>query len=480
MPLHSRFYLSWFVLSLIAGNLAALHAAAPGNPILVASLSALKGAISRAEPGDTILLKDGVYTTSSQITVKRGGAAGKPVTIAAEHDGGAEIAGSSGFTISEPAEHVVIYGFKLTHAAGKNTVAAGTQHVRFTRNTFRCAGDGSYLSISGDDVQIDYNDFAEKNTAGAMVAIGGTGGQVARRVWIHHNYFHDLTSGVATPAEMIRFGLSNSALSTGKGVVEHNLFARCRGESELISNRSSGNIYRYNTFLDSPTAKFSLRHGNDCEVYGNIFKNTEGLRLFGDRHQVYSNYFEGNYIGINLGNGSVDVSAGGATNGMDRPDDCIIVFNTFVDNRTHYQMSRRTVDPLGARNITVANNVFSGGGVAARIEGPYQGAVWSGNLVWTKAGAGDIPANGFTAKDPRLEPGPGGLKRPPPGAAATDSAVGSFPMVKTDIDGQPRGAQPNLGADELSNEPVSATLLSPADVGPGSKSRGRTSTGRAP
>lgn len=468
MPLLLRLPVFRLIPVLSAAAVAAV-AAEPAKPIIVDSISSLKSAINKAGPGDTILLKDGVYTTSSPLNVRRTGAAGRPITIAAEHDGGAEIAGSHGFTISEPAEHVVIYGFKFTHAAGKNTVAAGTQHVRFTRNTFKCAGDGAYLSVSGDDVQIDCNDFADKSTAGAMIAVGGTGGQVARRVWIHHNYFHDLTSAVATPAEMIRFGLSTSALSTGKGLVEHNLFARCRGESELISSRASGLTFRYNTFIDSPTAKVSLRHGNDCEVYGNIFKNTEGLRIFGDRHLVHSNYFEGNYIGINLGNGTVEVAAGGAANGMDRPDDCIIVFNTFVDNRTHYQMSRRTVDPLGARNITVANNVFSGGGVAARIEGPYSGAVWSGNLVWTKAGAGDIPADGFTTKDPRLEPGPGGLKRPPAGSPVLDSAVGSFPMVKTDIDGQPRGAQPDRGADELSNEPVISILLSPADVGPGSK-----------
>lgn len=468
MPLIARFLRSWILPSLVFG-IGTVHAAVPAKPILVDSIAALKSAINQAEPGDTILLKDGVYTTSSPLTVKRAGVAGKPITIAAEKDGGVEIAGSNGFSISEPAEHIVIYGFRFTHAAGKNAIAAGTQHVRFTRNTFKCVGDGPYLSVAGDDVQIDCNEFADKATAGAMIAVGGTGSQVARRVWIHHNYFHDLTSAVANPAEMIRFGLSTSALSNGRGLVEHNLFARCRGESELVSSRASGNTYRYNTFIDSPTAKFSLRHGNDCEVYGNIFKNTEGLRIFGDRHLVHSNYFEGNYIGINLGNGSVDVAAGGAANGMDRPDDCIIVFNTFIDNRTHYQMSRRTVDPLGARNITVANNVFSGGGVAARVEGPYPGAVWSGNLVWTKAGAGDIPADGFTARDPRLEPGPGGLKRPAAGSPVLGSAVGSYPMATTDIDGQSRGAQPDRGADQQSNEPVISILLSPADVGPVSK-----------
>mgnify|MGYP002384435643 CR=1 FL=1 len=111
---------------------------------------------------------------------------------------------------------------------------------------------------------------------------------------------------VEDPASQLglRFGLSTLGLSVGAGIVEHNLFERCNGENELISNKSSGNIYRYNTLLDSPGAQLSLRHGNDCIVLGNILRNTEGIRILGDRHKVLSNYLEKNYIGVAIGNGS--------------------------------------------------------------------------------------------------------------------------------------------------------------------------------
>jgi poly(beta-D-mannuronate) lyase len=454
-------------LALILGlSTTAIHAA---EPHVVDSLAKLKSAINRAAPGDTILLKDGVYSTTGPITIKCFGAPGKPITIAAENDGGVELAGTHGFTVSEPAEHIVIYGFKFTHASGKNSIGVGTRHVRFTHNIFQCTGDGPYLSVLGDDAQVDGNEFAEKKSAGSMLAVGGTGNQVARRLWVHHNYFHDYTSTLTGTAEMIRFGLSALSLSTGQGLVEHNLFVRCRGESDLISNRSSGNTYRYNTFLDSPTSKLSLRHGNDCAVYGNVFRNTEGLRLFGDRHQVFSNYFEGNYTAIAIGNGNVEVAEGGDILSFDRPDDCVIAFNTFVENRTHLQMSRRAAGALGARNLTVAQNLFSGGGTAARIEGPLTGASWSGNLVWTKGGSGDIPADGFTKADPLLENGPGDIKRPRAGSPAIDTATGSFPLVTVDLDGQPRTAPLDKGADEISTAPVIARVLAPADVGPGVK-----------
>jgi poly(beta-D-mannuronate) lyase len=298
-----------------------------------------------------------------------------------------------------------------------------------------------------------------------MIAVGGTGSQIARRLSIHHNYFHDLTT-TGTVTEMLRFGLTALSLSQGAGVVEHNLLVRCRGENELISNRASGITYRFNTLLDSPTAQFTLRHGNECSVYGNIVRHTEGLRIYGDRHHVHSNYFERNYIGVNLGNGSAEVADGAPLTSHDRPDNCIIAFNTFVENRTHYQMSRRSGDALGATNTTFANNILQGGSIAAKIEGPYSGALWQGNLVWKISGLGDLPADGFINGDPLLAAGDDGILRLQAGSPAIASAVGTFPAVSVDLDGQSRPDKKTRGADEPSEEPRLARLLTPAEVGP--------------
>lgn len=448
------------VVATVAGS--TLHAA---NHV-VNSLAALQAQLKTVTAGDTLTLQDGVYATTAAISVKCVGTAEQPITITAESIGGVEIAGAQGFNVAEPAAYVVISGFKFTHAAGKNTIGFDTSHVRFTHNTFRCSGDGPYLAVNGDDAQVDHNDFGDKSTVGSMVAVGGVGGQVARRVWIHHNYLHDFSPPAGTSVEMIRFGLSALGASIGAGLVEHNLLVRCRGESEMISNRSSGNTYRYNTLLESPTAQFSLRHGNDCLVYGNTLRGIQSLRVYGDRHQVFSNYFEKNYIGINLGNGSAEVSEGGSPGGHDRPDDCVIAFNTLVDNRTHYQMSRRSPTALGATNTTFANNLIVDGGVAAKIEGPNPGAVWSGNLVWTKGGPGDLPAAGFAKEDPLLVADDTGIRRPQPGSPALESAAGTFPMVTVDLDGQPRPEKKSKGADEPGTAPATAHVLTVNDVGP--------------
>jgi hypothetical protein len=433
---------------------------------LVDSIAALQSAVNEAVAGDTITLKNGVYTAAAPITVNRPGKAGQPITIAAESVGGVEIMGTNGFQVVAPAAHVVISGFLLTHVSGTNTIDEDTSDVRFTRNTFRCTGDGAYLSVVGDDAQVDHNEFTPKTGAGAMIAVSGTGSQVARRLWIHHNYFHDLDNAGSGGAQMIRFGLSSShGQSTGAGLLEHNLFAGCRGVSDLISNRSSGNTYRYNTFLDSPNSHLTLQLGDDCLVYGNCFRNTEGVRIYGDRHQVFSNYFQGNYIAIDLGNGGPDPEDG-TPNSHGRPDNCAITFNTFVDNRTHFQMSRRTPVALGATNTTFANNIIQGGGSVVKIRGPYSGAVWSGNLLWQVAGAGDLPAEGYTQADPLLAAGPDGINRLQAGSPAIGSAVGTFPAVTVDMNGRPRPEKKAKGADEFSAEPGTARFLSATDVGP--------------
>lgn len=432
----------------------------------VDSVVTLQSALNESVAGDTITLKDGVYSTTQPIVINRPGSPEQPIIVTAETVGGVEIAGTHGFVVNGSAAYVTISGFKFTHAAGTALIDEGTSHVRFTRNIFLCAGDGPYLSISGDDAQIDYNEFGAKKTAGNMIAVAGTGNQVSRRLWIHHNYFHDLANSGSEGAQMLRLGLmSTHGQSIGAALVENNLFSGSRGVTEMISNRSSGNTFRYNTFLDSPLAQLTLRQGNDCVVYGNYFRNTEGIRIYGSRHQIFSNYFEGNHIAIAIGNGAPD-PADGTSNKNARPDDCVIAFNTFVNNTTHYMMSRRAPEALGATHTTFANNIVVGGNTVAKIGGPYPDAVWSGNLLWNFQKFGDIPPEGFAQIDPLLTAGADGIQRPQTGSPAIAAAVGAFPVVTFDFDGKARHEKKSIGASESSAAPTTPHLISVGEVGP--------------
>jgi len=379
-------------------------AVASGATYRVTSLADLQARLDAAAPGDTIVVQDGTYETVSPLVVRRAGAPGKIIRVTAQTVEGVRIGGTEGFDVVPPASHVVIDGFVFTHASGRTNVRHGATHIRFTRNVFEAAGDGAYLTVAGDDAEIDRNEFRNKRTVGNMIDVRGEGSQVAQRVRIHHNYFHDFTSpGPGTNgAETIRFGLSGLSMSKGLGVIEENLFIRCTGENEMLSIKSGSNIIQNNTLLDSPGAQLTLRHGNGNIVRDNYLRGTDGIRIFGDRNRVQGNYLEGNTGAIQIGNGGAEVADGAPLTSHDRPDDTYITSNVLVDNVRNIFMTARE-NGLGAVRVTIAHNIIQGGGPAAHIDGPFVDPIWRDNTIW-KTPAGLMPDDGFVRKAPTITP----------------------------------------------------------------------------
>src|ERR1043166_4803788 len=104
------------VTKITASLLLLLAANAFATTYNVSSISDLQTKINIAVAGDTIIVANGVYTTSGSISVGRDGTAANPIVIRAETVGGVEITGSSGFSFSG-ASFITIQGFKLTHAS---------------------------------------------------------------------------------------------------------------------------------------------------------------------------------------------------------------------------------------------------------------------------------------------------------------------------------------------------------------------------
>lgn len=431
--------------------------------ITVTSLSALQTAINNAAAGDIIILANGTYTASADITVNKQGTAAAPITIQAASIGGAVIGGTNGFNIVSPAKYIIIKGFRFTHSASQATMATGTSFCRWTRNIFETPGEGENLLLNGNDHEVDYNTFQHKNALGRFIAVRGSGSQIAQRLHIHHNYFWDQQPQSGNGAETLQFGLSGLSLSNSNSIVEYNVFEECEGENEMISIKASAVTIRYNTIRNCP-AQFTLRHGNRCLVYGNYFINTPGIRIFGDDHAIFSNHFENCNPAINIGNGDGEVADGDALTVHDRPDRVLIAFNTLVNNSANITQSGRT-NGLGATNTTVANNIVQGGGAAASIAGPYTGAVWSGNIIYQTNGAGSMPSGGYTSVNPLLARDATGTFHLQSGSPAIGTATGTYTAVTVDMDGQSRTSPLDKGADETSTGPVIAQILSASMVG---------------
>ncbi|MBO9204125.1 MULTISPECIES: chondroitinase-B domain-containing protein [Niastella] len=451
--------ISIYLLLVLLCAVPTIHAAT----VTVSSLSALQTAINNAAPGDIIILANGVYTASTDITISKQGTAASPITIQAQTTGGAEINGTAGINIVSPAKYIIIKGFKFTFNASQATMASGTSFIRWTRNIFQNPGEGEDLLLNGNDHEVDYNTFQHKDALGRFIAVRGSGSQIAQRLHIHHNYFFDQQPQSGNGAETVQFGLSGYSLSSSNSIFEYNLFEECDGENELLSVKSSAVTVRYNTIRNCP-AQFTLRHGNHCLVYGNYFINTPGIRIFGDDHIIFSNHFENCSPAINIGNGDGEVADGDALTVHDRPDRTVIVFNTLVNNTTNYTQSGRT-NGLGATNTTFSNNIIQGGGPAASIAGPYTGAVWSNNIVYQANGAGSMPSGSYTVVNPLLARDATGTFHLQAGSPAIDAATGTYSAVTVDMDGQSRSGTKDIGADEVGTGPVIAQILSTSMVG---------------
>ena len=434
------------------------------NTITVSSIAELQKAINEAKPGDIVLLKKGVYTTTEDILISKAGTKSQPIIIAAEELNSAEITGKGGFNLVSPAAYIIIRGFKFTHEASKARCSQGSSFCQWTQNVFETPGTGDYLTIAGSDHEIDYNSFQNKDSLGKFIAVKGTGSQIAERLWIHHNYFKThKNQGNRNGAEALQFGLSGFSLSSSNSIVEHNLFEDCAGENELISIKASRVIVRYNTIRNCP-AQFTLRHGNFNQVYGNYFINTPGLRIFGDDHLIHSNHFENCSIAINIGNGGAEVADGAPLTSHDRPDRVAIVFNTLVNNKTNIAQTART-NGLGSTFITIANNIMQGGGPAVSIVGPHLNFSYEGNIIFNTNGAGDIPEISFKNIDPKLLRDASGEYHLQKGSPAIDAGKGNYSTITTDMDGQLRSSPLDAGADEISNDSIKARISNPTDVG---------------
>ncbi|MEX2310029.1 MAG: polysaccharide lyase 6 family protein [Pirellulales bacterium] len=427
----------------------------------------LQAVVADAPPGDKVVVADGVYDSTSAIDIAIAGTERQPIEIAAESVGGVEIRGSAGFRFRSPAAYVVLRGFKFTHDAGTVTLDVGTHHCRVTRNVFelKVLRRASYMTVSGDDHEIDHNTFQNKNSEGQMLEVQGPPAPaMAQRTWIHHNYFYNFENSRRNNSSALHIGHSSRSLTPAHSLVEHNLFIQTRGENEgAICNKSCDNVYRFNTIGEGCT-ELSLRHGNRCLVYGNFIIGTRGgLRFYGDDHKIFSNYFQDNRLAVQIGNGGANVPPADLKS-HDRPDGVQFVFNTLVDNPSNVVMRNRRRG-LGATRLVFANNIIQGGRDAVEINGPLPDATWQGNIVG-ETEAGDIPDGGYGSIDPQLQRGADGLYRLRSKSAAIGRAIGSFPDVEIDMDGDRRDKRLDVGADQFSSSPPVNRMLTPADVGP--------------
>lgn len=274
---------------------------------LVTDAASFEAAAKSAKVGDVIVLKNGEWK-DVRLKLRASGTADVPVTIKAETPGKVVLTGDSRLQIG--ASFVLVEGLLFQNPTGEESIELRidsdevANDCRITNcavvNTLPAADSNKstrFISIYGREHRIDHCRFEGKTTAGTtMVVWLSNKHQDWGRHRIDHNRFGPRERLGKNGGETIRLGDSDTSMLEAKCVIEHNLFEKCNGEAECISNKSCGNLYRRNIFVEV-SGTLTLRHGNGCRVEENAFlgnhaKGCGGIRIIGEDHLIIGNYLE--------------------------------------------------------------------------------------------------------------------------------------------------------------------------------------------
>ena len=290
----------------VIGLLLPFMAAATDIP--VADASALERALKTAKPGDALLLAPGEWR-DVVIRCKAEGTEQSPITLRAAVPGATIFIGASGLRLG--GRHVVVEGlwFRNPDPTVGDIIEFRldskhhAEHCRVTQCAItldpeyasREAKESRWLGLYGSHNRLDHCYFAGKVTRGATAVVWLGQGQAAQHR-LDHNHFGPREPLGQNGGETLRVGDSQTSMTDARCGIEDNLFERCNGEAECISNKSCGNLYRRNVFVEV-SGTLTLRHGNNCRVEDNVFlgnkaRGTGGIRIIGEDHVVRGNHLQ--------------------------------------------------------------------------------------------------------------------------------------------------------------------------------------------
>lgn len=302
--INSKFILIFFILSTLP-----LSYYVSAEDFLVSTQSEYKEKIKNIQPGDTIILKDGIWR-NFEILFLGYGLKDKPITLRAQTNGNVLITGKSNLRIA--GKHLVVSGliFKDGYTPTSSVIEFRKNkdnlayHSRVTEvvidnfsNPERTEND-SWVMMYGKHNRFDHNHLEGKTNKGVTMAIRLNSVESQENYHsIDNNYFGPRQILGSNGGETLRIGTSHHSLTNSFTIVKNNYFDRCDGELEIISNKSGSNKFIGNVFFQSK-GTLTMRHGNDTLVEDNIFfgngvDHTGGIRVINKRQTVRNNYIEG-------------------------------------------------------------------------------------------------------------------------------------------------------------------------------------------
>lgn len=447
-------------------SIALLFLGTSGNSQLVNNLAELENAISAASPGTTIILADGTWNNVF-IDVDKNGSSSSPITITAQNAGAVLMTGNSrvllegsyltvsGLVFQDPA-NLVVNGGRIEPVIELD----GCDYCKIINNKIDSYNgtEGQkelifkWILADGEHNEVAYNSFIGKYGVGSIIN-DNRNSSAPDYLKIHHNYFADRSpiNGVNddNDQDAIRIGNSSTSLDDSFTEVYNNYFYNFFGEIEIISNKSGQNKYYNNTFRKY-SGCLTLRHGDNCEVYGNYFFAEDnffsaGVRVIGEGHKIYNNYIEG--INSTKPNGALSNATGGinisngrlnsALNGYLQVKNTQVINNTFVNCDYGLRIGTNVSGDLDLEpeNLTVANNIMYNSTVNAYqiITPPSGNSLSEGNME-------NLPLEALSFD--------GNFHRVEASSASINAGVGNYSFLTKDVLGGERASNFDVGAEE--------------------------------
>ena len=441
----------------------------------------IKSVLKKVQPGDRIVMSDGEWKDAS-IVFDADGTKEKLITLCAETPGKVILNGSSSLKIA--GDYLIVEG--LNFQGGfiekgaviefRNGTKKESNHSRLTNTVIENYNhpdrtvDYKWVSLYGTHNRVDHCYFRNKAYQGCLLVVWLSA--KPNYHLIDSNYFAYRPDLGNNGGEIIRVGTSDWSMYPSYTVVEKNYFEQCNGEREIISNKSFYNTYRYNTFIECQGA-LTLRHGNNCDVYGNYFfgnnvEGTGGVRIIGEGHKVYNNYFqdlegEDAFSALSIMNGVPN----SPLNRYYQVKNAVVAFNTFVNNRHSIEIGIGKNDELSLPpiNCTIANNiVYSTKGKLVKNVDEPQKFKWEGNVFFGSE-LGIVNPGGIEMKDPQMKK-INGLFIPQNFDVVKNKAAGTYDFIVEDIDGQKRDQLKTIGCDEAGVTERIHLLMNKKNTGP--------------
>ncbi|MEJ6569373.1 MAG: polysaccharide lyase 6 family protein [Akkermansiaceae bacterium] len=412
--------------------------------------SDLKPVLKQAEPGDTILMEDGIWKDVKLRFERLMGTEKEPIHLRAESPGKVVLTGSSQVRVS--GEYVIVSGLSFLNPEDEGDVfefrthsERHAHHCRITDCSFMQTKPGSdekslWVNVYGTHNRVDHCYFAGKQNKGTTLVVWVTETPGEHR--IDHNYFGPRPELGENGGETIRIGISDTSEFNSRTIVESNYFEKCNGEGEIVSNKSCENIYRYNLF-EKCEGTLTLRHGHRCLVDGNVFLGhqeggTGGVRIIGSDQRVINNYFAGlrgdaERAAISLMNGIPD----SPLDGYAPVRKALIAHNTVIDCKVsmEFGVSASKKISVAPESCRVSHNVFlPGKWELFRVQAKPRDFTWIGNKHQSgKTRGADLVS--IERVEIKLYFGRDGIFRP-----SNVNSLGTKEKsgVETDIDGKAR------------------------------------------